>query len=484
MIFQLKYKILEEFPLERNQVLISAEDLSRQQEFEKKIAAMFAAREAHPTACVDTFGCQQNVADGQKLMGMLTECGFTMTEDAKEADLVILNTCAIREHAEQRVFGNLGILTHSKKENPEQVICLCGCMAQEERVSKRIRESYRHVDLVFGPQALWKFPELLWQVYTTHKRVFSVADEHGTIAEGIPVVREKGVKAWVSIMYGCNNFCSYCIVPYVRGRERSRDPQCVLEEVRELVAAGYKDITLLGQNVNSYGNDLNIGYHFPDLLRDIDKIEGEYLIRFMSSHPKDATYRLFDAMAECKHVAKQLHLPVQSGNDRVLKEMNRRYTREKYLDLIRYAKEKMPNLVLTSDIIIGFPGETEEEAMDTVSLVEEVGYDALFTFIYSPRPGTKAAAMPDPASRAEKQKWFDKLCAVQNEQSAALHAAYIGKTVRVLVDGMSDDPEYPLASRTEGNRLVRLKGDESLVGQFVNVKVTGSNTWALYGEVE
>ena len=487
MIIQLKYRnyrILEELPLERNQVLLTAADIARQEEFEKKIAEMFARREAHPRACIDTFGCQQNVADGQKLMGMLEKCGFTFTEDAKEADLVILNTCAIREHAEQRVFGNLGILTHSKKENPEQVICLCGCMAQEERVSKRIKESYRHVDLVFGPQALWKFPELLHQVYTTRKRVFSVADEHGTIAEGIPVVRERGVKAWVSIMYGCNNFCSYCIVPYVRGRERSRDPECVLEEVRELVQAGYKDITLLGQNVNSYGNDLGIGYHFPDLLRDIDKIEGEYLIRFMSSHPKDATFALFDAMAECRHVAKQLHLPVQSGNDRVLKEMNRRYTREKYLELIRYAKEKMPGLVLTSDIIIGFPGETEEEAMDTVSLIKEVGYDALFTFIYSPRPGTKAAAMPDPASRAEKQKWFDALCAAQNDISAALHAAYIGKTVRVLVDGESDDENYPLSSRTEGNRLVRLKGDKSLMGKFINVKITGSNTWALYGEVE
>ena len=470
--------------MERNQVLLPEADLARQRAYEKKIAAMFAAREAHPTACVDTFGCQQNVADGQKLMGMLRQCGFTLTDEPKEADLVILNTCAIREHAEQRVFGNLGALTHSKRENPEQVICLCGCMAQEERVSRRIKESYRHVDLVFGPQALWKFPELLWQVYDTHKRVFSVADEHGTIAEGIPVVREKGVKAWVSIMYGCNNFCSYCIVPYVRGRERSRDPQCVLEEVRQLVEAGYKDITLLGQNVNSYGNDLGIGYDFSDLLSDIDKIEGEYLIRFMSSHPKDATYKLFDTMARCSHVAKQLHLPVQSGNDRVLKEMNRRYTREKYLDLIRYAKEKMPNLVLTSDIIIGFPGETEEEAMDTVSLVDEVGYDALFTFIYSPRPGTRAASMPDPATRAEKQKWFDQLCAVQNAKSAALHAAYIGKTVRVLVDGESDDAEFPLSSRTEGNRLVRLKGDASLMGKFVNVKVTGSNTWALYGEVE
>ena len=472
----------EDLVLERKEVLVSPAELDRQRDFQKKIRAMFAAREAHPVACVDTFGCQQNVADGQKLMGMLQSCGFTFTEDPKEADLVILNTCAVREHAEQRVFGNLGLLTHTKKENPEQVICLCGCMAQEERVSKRVKESYRHVDLVFGPHALWKFPELLWQVYETRKRVFAVDNEHGTIAEGIPVVREKGVKAWVSIMYGCNNFCSYCIVPYVRGRERSRDPQCVLQEVKELVEAGYKDITLLGQNVNSYGNDLDLGYDFADLLADIDKIPGEYRIRFMSSHPKDATKKLFDTMAASKHVAKQLHLPFQSGNDRVLKEMNRRYTRQQYLDLVNYAKSVMPGLVLTSDIIIGFPGETEAEAMDTVSLVQEVGFDALFTFIYSPRPGTRAAEMPDPASREEKQKWFDKLLEVQNGQSAALHAAYIGKTVRVLVDGKSDDESFPLASRTEGNRLVRLKGDESLIGKFIDVKITGSNTWALYGE--
>lgn len=468
--------------MERERVLIPQADLDRQREFEEKIRGMFAAREAHPVACVDTFGCQQNVADGQKLMGMLEVCGFTFTQDPKEADLVILNTCAVREHAEDRVFGNLGILTHTKKENPEQVICLCGCMAQEERVSQRIKRSYPHVDLVFGPHALWKFPELLWQVYETHKRVFSVQDEHGTIAEGIPVVREKGVKAWVSIMYGCNNFCSYCIVPYVRGRERSRDPQAVLSEVRQLVEAGYKDITLLGQNVNSYGNDLDLGYHFPDLLADIDKIPGEYLIRFMSSHPKDATKRLFDVMAASSHVAKQLHLPFQSGNDRVLKEMNRRYTRQQYLDLVNYAKSVMPGLVLTSDVIIGFPGETAAEAMDTVSLVEEVGFDALFTFIYSPRPGTKAAEMPDPFPRSEKQKWFDKLLEVQNQMSAKLHAAYVGKTVRVLVDGESDDADYPLAARTEGNRLVRLKGDKALMGQFIDVAITGSNTWALYGE--
>jgi len=256
----------------------------------------------------------------------------------------------------------------------------------------------------------------------------------------------------------------------------------VLEEVRGLVEAGYKEITLLGQNVNSYGNDLNISYDFADLLGEIDRIPGEYEIRFMSSHPKDATHKLFDAMARCTHVAKQLHLPVQSGNDRVLKEMNRRYTREQYLDLVRYARSVMPDLVLTSDVIIGFPGETEDEAMDTVSLAQEVGFDALFTFLYSPRPGTKAAEMPDPATKEEKQVWFDKLLEVQNEHSARIHAGYIGKTVRVLVDGLSDDPEFPLSSRTEGNRLARLKGDASLIGSFVNVNITGSNTWALYGE--
>ena len=254
--------------MERKDVCIAPADIARQRDFTQQIRAMFAARQAHPAACVDTFGCQQNVADGERLMGMLKECGFSFTQDVKEADLVILNTCAVREHAEQRVFGNLGALTHTKKENPEQVICLCGCMAQEERVSSRVKESYRHVDLVFGPHALWKFPELLWQVYDTRKRVFSVADEAGTIAEGIPTVREAGVKAWVSIMYECNNFCSYCIVPYVRGRERSRDKDAVLAEVRELVEAGYKDITLLGQNVNSYGSDLGGEYDFADLLSD------------------------------------------------------------------------------------------------------------------------------------------------------------------------------------------------------------------------
>ena len=466
--------------MERTQVQIPAAQLDRQRDFEAKLKEMHAARPLR--ALVDTFGCQQNVADSQHIMGMLRAMGCSFTDDPAQADVVVLNTCAIRDHAEKRVYGNLGALTHTKKANPAQVICLCGCMAQRPEVAEKVRQSYRHVDLVFGPQALWKFPELLYQVYTQRRRVFSVEDEHGAIAEGMPVVREGRTRAWVSIMYGCNNFCSYCIVPYVRGRERSREPDRNLAEVRQLAAEGYKEITLLGQNVNSYGKDLGTGYDFADLLTDLDKIDGDYLIRFMSSQPKDATYKLFDVMAASRHVAKQLHLPVQSGCDRVLRAMNRPYDVAKYLDLITYARRVMPDLVLTSDVIIGFPGETEEEAMDTVSLVEEVGFDALFTFIYSPRPGTKAASMPDPATRAEKQKWFDKLLEVQNANSARLHAAYVGKTVRVLVDGESDDEAFPLSSRTEGNRLVRLKGGRELIGQFIDVKITDSNTWALYGE--
>ena len=469
--------------MERKHVIIADADLQRQRDFEKKIKAMHESRNAAPKALVDTFGCQQNVADSQHILGMLEAMGFTFTDRAEEADIIVLNTCAIRDHAEKRVFGNLGALTHTKRAHPEQIICLCGCMAQRPEVAEKVRKSYRHVDLVFGPQALWKFPELLMQVYTRRGRVFSIDDEHGRIAEGMPVVREGSIRAWVSIMYGCNNFCSYCIVPYVRGRERSREPEKILSEVRELVQAGYKEITLLGQNVNSYGKDLDTDWDFADLLSAIDEIEGDYLIRFMSSQPKDAGYKLFDTMARCVHVAKQLHLPVQSGCDRVLRAMNRPYDRAKYLDLITYARKVMPELVLTSDVIIGFPGETEAEAMETVALVKEVEFDALFTFIFSPRPGTPAAKLDDPVPRAEKQVWFDRLCQVQNEISARRHAAYVGKTLRVLVDGETDDSRWPLSGRTAGGRLVHLVGDRSAIGTYRYVTVTDSNTWALFGEL-
>ena len=390
--------------MDRKQVLIPEEQTLRQRDFERKIRELHAQRGKSVRALVDTFGCQQNVADSQHIMGMLEAMGCTFVTAPEDADIVVLNTCAIRDHAEKRVYGTLGALTHTKKANPEQLICLCGCMAQRPEVAEKVRQSYRHVDLVFGPQALWKFPELLYQVYTRRGRVFSVEEEHGAIAEGMPVVREGRTRAWVSIMYGCNNFCSYCIVPYVRGRERSREPARIIEEVRQLAAEGYKEITLLGQNVNSYGKDLDTPWDFADLLSELDKLEGDYLLRFMSSQPKDASYKLFDTMARCKHVARQLHLPVQSGCDRVLRAMNRPYDRAKYLDLITYARKVMPDLVLTSDVIIGFPGETEAEAMETVTLVEQVRFDALFTFIFSPRPGPPAAKMDDPVPRSEKQK--------------------------------------------------------------------------------
>lgn len=318
---------------------------------------------------------------------------------------------------------------------------------------------------------------------TGKKRVFDITDTDGIIAEGIPVRRDNDAKAWLPIMYGCNNFCSYCIVPYVRGRERSREMDCIVSEVRQLAQEGYKEITLLGQNVNSYGKDLETPCDFADLLQELDKIEGDYLIRFMSSQPKDASFKLFDTMAHSRHVAHQLHLPVQSGSDRVLRAMNRPYDKARYLELIGYARKVMPDLVLTSDVIIGFPGETEAEAMETVELVKQVEFDALFTFIFSPRPGTPAAKMDDPVPREEKQKWFDLLCATQNDISARLHAGYVGRELRVLVDGKSDDARWPLSGRTAGGRSVHLVGDEAALGQYRQVRITDSNTWALFGEM-
>ena len=428
------------------------------------------------------YGCQMNESDSEHYAGQLSDLGYHYTEDYHDADVILINTCCVRESAEKKILGKIGEMKQVKREDPSKVLCVTGCMAQKD--GEDFLKKYPQVDLLIGTAHVNNFSAILQDYLHQTQRKSGMFNDLTVMPREFEghFVRKSSYAAWVPIMYGCNNFCTYCIVPYVRGRERSRSAEAICEEIRKAVDQGYREFTLLGQNVNSYGNDLDLDYHFPDLLADIDRIPGEYLIRFMSSHPKDATPRLFDVMAASSHVAKQLHLPFQSGNDRVLKEMNRRYTRQQYLDLVNYAKRVMPGLVLTSDVIIGFPGETEAEAMDTVSLVEEVGFDALFTFIYSPRPGTKAAAMPDPATRAEKQKWFDRLLEVQNNMSAKLHAAYVGKTVRVLVDGESDDPEYPLTSRTEGNRLVRLKGDKALIGQFADVAVTGSNTWALYGE--
>jgi len=462
---------------------IDEKEIERQQAICAEIFERVTADGARPLAMVDTYGCQQNEADSEKLRGYLAEMGYGFTQDEFQADVVVVNTCAVREHAEMRVLGNVGALNHSKKARPGQIVAVCGCMVQQEHMAQKIKMSYPVVDLVFGPHELWRFPELLREVMEKHRRVFAADKNDGAVAEGIPVRRDGTVKAWLSIMYGCNNFCTYCIVPYVRGRERSRLPEDVVAEARELVAAGYKDITLLGQNVNSYGKDLSTGVDFADLIRMINDIPGDFLIRFMTSHPRDATEKLFRTMAECEKCAHHIHLPVQSGSDRILKQMNRHYDRAKYLAEIETARRYMPDIVITTDIIVGFPGETEEDFADTLSLCEEVRYDAMFTFIYSKRVGTPAATMPDPYTREDKQKHFDALTELSNRISGEKHREYEGKTVRVLIDGETGKAEYNLSSRTNGGRLVHLKGDRSLIGQFAEVRITASNTWALYGEV-
>ncbi len=464
--------------MNRKTSVVSEQELNEQLAYCQQIQAYWLDRNTVPKAYVETYGCQQNEADSERIRGILSQSGYNMTDSAEGADVVVMNTCAIREHAEQRVFGNLGALTHTKRRHPRQKIFLCGCMAGQEHIVQRIKSSYPHVDGVFSTHHLWQFPQLLHQVLTRGKRTFFVEDEPGSIAEGLPQLRDNTLKAWVSIMYGCNNFCTYCIVPYVRGRERSRRPEDILAECRSLIENGTKEITLLGQNVNSYGKDLKDGIDFSDLLKMIAEIPGDFLIRFMTSHPRDAGKKLFDTMASSPKIAKQLHLPFQSGSSRVLKAMNRHYDREQYLELVRYAKSVMPELVLTSDVIVGFPGETKEEFEETISLIQEVRYDALFTFIFSPRVGTPAAAMEDPTPKEEKNRRFDALCAAQNTISEEIHAGYVHKTMRCLIDGT--DKEY-LTARTEGGRLVRLAGDPALIGSFANVTITGSTTWSLTG---
>ena len=466
--------------MECKTTVIAQEDLRRQQEICDTIKHDWLAQGITPRAFVDTYGCQQNEADSERIRGMLASCGYTIVDTEEGADCIVINTCAIREHAETRVYGNVGALVHTKRRHPGQKIFLCGCMMGQSQVAQRIKESYRHVDGVFNPHQLWRFPELLQYVLKTNKRVFATDDSSGNIAEGLPVVRASKLKAWVSIMYGCNNFCSYCIVPYVRGRERSRQPEDILDEVRGLVSEGYKDITLLGQNVNSYGKDLDTGVDFSDLLAQIAALDGDFWLRFMTSHPKDAGKKLFETMASHDKIAKQLHLPFQSGNDRVLKQMNRHYDSAQYRELVRQAREAMPELVLTSDVIVGFPGETAEEFEDTLRLIEDVRYDALFTFIFSPRPGTPAAKMEDPTPKEEKNRRFDRLCDAQNRISLEIHQAYVGKTMRVLIDGREDDV---LTARTEGGRLVRLPGADNLIGTFQSVRITGCTTWSLTGEL-
>lgn len=398
--------------------------MAKQNEYKEKVHTVLCARfgDKTPKAFVHTYGCQGNVADSEHIKGMLVEMGYELCNAPEEADIIIYNTCAIREHAEDRVFGNVGALKRLKSENPNLIIALCGCMVQQPHITEKLKESYPFVSLIFGTHVLHRLPELLSKVLCSGKRVFCIDDSDGVIAEGMPNSRDSGENAWLPIMYGCNNFCTYCIVPYVRGRERSRDIKTVLFEAKQLINQGYKKLTLLGQNVNSYGKDSETGVDFSELLKRIDAIEGDFTFDFMTSHPRDCSERLIDTLASSKHFCGHLHLPVQSGNNRILKEMNRHYTRERYLELVHYAKEKMPDIDLTTDIIVGFPGETYEEFLDTVSLVKEVEYGSMFTFIFSPRNGTRAASMPDPVPKAEKSRWFSELLKVQ-EEIAARHKA-------------------------------------------------------------
>ena len=454
-------------------------------EYTALVRAVLAARypDAAPRAFVHTYGCQGNVSDSERIKGMLLEMGYELTDSAEGADFVLFNTCAVREHAEDRVYGNVGALKPLKAGKRDMIVALCGCMMQQPHVTERIRRSYPFVNLVFGTYALPRFPELMYRVLSRGKRVFDIVEESSPVAaEGLPVHRDSAVKAWLPIMYGCNNFCTYCVVPYVRGRERSRDAAAVLAEAREIAASGAKEITLLGQNVNSYGKGGD-GPDFPALLRMINGIPGDFRIRFMTSHPKDCTKELLDAMAECGKVARHLHLPVQSGSDRVLRAMNRSYTRARYLELVRYAREVMPDISLTSDIIVGFPGETYEEFQETLSLIREVKYTSLFTFIFSPRTGTKAAAMEDPVPAAEKSRWFSELLAAQEEIARERSASMVGRVYEVLTEGAAETPAGFLTGRTDGNVNIDFPGDPALIGSRVRVKVTRAGNWVLSGEL-
>ena len=458
--------------------------LEKQKEYTEMVRTVLSARYApkEPKAFVHTYGCQGNVSDGEKIKGILCDLGFSLTENLNDADFVLYNTCAIREHAQDRVFGNVGKLKPIKEKNRDMIIALCGCMMQQEYVAEKIKKSYPYVDLVFGTHVIHKLPEFIYRCLCSGKRVFDLSGGDGNIVEDLPIHRDGSFKAWIPIMYGCNNFCSYCVVPYVRGRERSRDFDAVLSEARSLVEAGYKELTLLGQNVNSYNKDLDESLRFPALLRAINAIPGDFIIRFMTSHPRDCTKELLQAMADCEKVAKHLHLPFQSGNDRVLREMNRHYDRAKYLSLIEEAYRLMPNLSITSDVIVGFPGETAEEFEDTLSLVEKVKYTSLFTFIFSPRPGTEAASLEDPTPREEKNRRFKALTDLQESLACARTLAMKGKTYRVLVEEPAK-AEGCLSGRTEGNVIIEFPGCEELIGTFQNVTVTEPKTWVLKGEL-
>jgi len=431
---------------------------------------------------IRTYGCQMNEHDSETMKGILEAMGFEPTEDKREADVILLNTCAIRENAEDKVFGELGHLKSLKTERPQLILGVCGCMAQEEGVVNRILTKHQHVDLIFGTHNIHRLPQLLKEAYFSKEMVVEVWSKEGDIVENLPKKRE-GLKAWVNIMYGCDKFCTYCIVPYTRGKERSRRPQDVIAEVRELARQGFKEVTLLGQNVNAYGKDFtDLSYTFADLMDDIRKIDIPR-VRFTTSHPRDFDDRLIEVLAKGGNLVEHIHLPVQSGNNEVLKKMGRKYTRERYLELVAKLKQAIPNVVLTTDIIVGFPGETEEQFQDTLSLVREVRFDSAFTFIYSPREGTPAAAMPDDIPPEVKKARLLKLNETLSEISREANERLRGQTVEVLVEGESKSNPDILSGRTRTNKLVHFRGPKQLIGRFANVKITEPMTWYIKGEL-
>lgn len=438
----------------------------------------------HRLCFIRTFGCQQNEADSERLAGMACEMGYTITESPEAADLILVNTCAVREHAELRAMSITGQFKHLKEKNPELVIGICGCMVTQEHRMNAIKHGFDYIDFLLGAGAFYKLPGILLERLTGGKRKFVLDPAEGSLAEGVPVYRKSKIKAWVSVMYGCNNFCTYCVVPYVRGRERSRSPEDILKEVKELVESGCREITLLGQNVNSYGNDADFGCDFADLVKKICSIEGDFILRFMTSHPKDANKKLIDTMADEPKCAKQFHLPLQAGSAKILSDMNRRYTPEEYLELIDYMRSKMPEIAISSDIMVGFPGESEDDFKDTLSMLEKVRFDMIYSFIYSPRELTPAAKMDCQIPEEVKSRRFSRLLETQNKISLEKNQALVGKIKRILIEGESKSSPDMLTGREEGGKLVHVPKSDfaNKIGEFVDVKITSAETFALFGE--
>ncbi len=451
-------------------------EILRQKDFAEKVKNIIGEGKKY---LLITLGCQQNESDSEKLHGMLGKMGYTETESLDDADLILYNTCAVRENAEKKLFGRIGALKPYKEKNPDLIIGVCGCMTQQKGMDERFRRYYKYVDMVFGTHSLYAFPEILYKAIEDRLQVRDIRDIDGEVTEGIPIKRQSNVKAYLSVMYGCNNFCSYCVVPYVRGRERSREYKDVLDEAKSIASSGIKEIMLLGQNVNSY----NGGLSFAELVAKVSEIDGIERIRFMSSHPKDIGSELIDVMAQRKNVCNQLHLPVQSGSDRILKIMNRRYTVEKYMGIIDEVKRKIPDVTLTTDIIVGFPGETNEDFYKTMELLRKVRYDSIFSFIYSKRKGTPAAVMEDCLTEEEKHINFDRMLKLQNDISLEKNKAMIGSVQSVLVEGESKTDKLRQCGRSEGGKLVHFASDKDLTGEIVKVKITDVNTWTLSGDM-